>query len=309
MFDTRIGILGPGTVRCAACLAAALAAGCAETTTLWGDGATCDDSACLDWCHDQGFPTGVCSHDGCVCGGREDGGPTCNAVACNAWCVTAGADYGECHGDECVCTPPVVTDADADAPDDGATPDDASLPETTGPCTPGDIENVPCGLRCGTISRTCLAGGTWGAWSDCLGEGECSAGATDSRTCACGGSESRTCNSSCTWGSWSGCPSGICSPGAVEYRDCSCGSSRESRTCTASCTWGSWSGCPVPTHMGTGTNNDPCSEAYNTWRCAWDTRICGGWVSQVCRGGVWVSYHCSPADCEGCCPAYSSACE
>jgi len=206
-------------------------------------------------------------------------------------------------------------DVDADAPDDGSVPEDgsmpedASLPETTGPCMPGDTENVPCGVRCGTSSRICLDGGTWGEWSDCLDEGECSAGDTESRPCACGGSESRTCNSSCNWGSWSGCPSGVCSPGAVEYRGCSCGSSRESRTCSSSCTWGSWSGCPVPSHMGTGRNNDPCSEADGTWRCVWDSSICSGWVSQVCRGGVWVSYHCRPADCEGCCPAYSSACD
>ena len=326
--------------------AAAFAAGCAETTSLWGDGATCDNAACLDWCHDQGFPTGRCSASECLCG-DHDGGPACNAVACNTSCVTAGADFGECRGDVCQCTPPVAADADADADafDDGAVPEDVSPPDSTGPCTPGDIENVPCGLLCGTISRTCLAGGTWGSWSDCLGEGDCSPGASDSRACSCGGSESRTCsplciwgswsgcatgtcspgatesrpctcggsesrtcNSSCTWGSWSGCATGTCSPGATERRDCTCGTTTESRTCTSSCTWGSWSGCPVPSHLTTGTNNDPCYEAAETWRCVWDSRVCGGYVSQVCRGGVWVSFHCSPANCENCCPSYTSAC-
>jgi hypothetical protein len=372
------------SLRLAACACAVLAAGCAETTTLWSDGATCSNSACLDWCHDQGFPTGTCSREECLCGGREDGGSTCDAVACNAWCVAVGSDYGECRGDECACTPPVALDADADADgaDDGTLRDDAALPDSGGPCTPGDIENVPCGLLCGTLSRTCSAGGTWGVWSDCLGEGECSPGgadsrgcscggsetrtcsplcawgswsgcpsgvcspgatesrpcscggsesrtcnascswgswsgcssgdcspgATESRPCSCGGSESRTCNASCSWGSWSGCSSGTCSPGARETRDCACGSTTESRTCNSSCSWGSWSGCPVPSHLTTGTNNDPCSEAAETWRCVYDSRVCGGNVSQVCRGGVWVSFHCNPANCENCCPSYSSSC-
>jgi len=60
-------------------------------------------------------------------------------------------------------------------------------------------------------------------------------------------------------------------------------------------------------HLGTGENGDPCADTPETWRCAWSDHW-GEWASQVCRGGDWVTYHLSPADCEACCGDYSSAC-
>lgn len=62
------------------------------------------------------------------------------------------------------------------------------------------------------------------------------------------------------------------------------------------------------TTMGSGENGDPCYEPRNTWRCAssavWDT-----YISQVCRDGIWLTYHIDPEDCDACCSDYSEACE
>jgi hypothetical protein len=60
--------------------------------------------------------------------------------------------------------------------------------------------------------------------------------------------------------------------------------------------------------MGSGTNGTPCVQAGETWQCVWDTRWLE-WASQVCRGGVWVTYHLHPENCEACCPSYSGSCE
>jgi len=63
-------------------------------------------------------------------------------------------------------------------------------------------------------------------------------------------------------------------------------------------------GCPI----GHGTNGDPCNGPEESWRCVYDSVVCGGPVSQVCRGGRWVSYVCAVPDCANCCGSYSSAC-
>jgi hypothetical protein len=66
-------------------------------------------------------------------------------------------------------------------------------------------------------------------------------------------------------------------------------------------------GCDVDGHGGVGENGDPCAEAPETWRCVtserWDDTI-----SQVCRGGRWVTFELHPRDCAACCGEYSIAC-
>ena len=56
----------------------------------------------------------------------------------------------------------------------------------------------------------------------------------------------------------------------------------------------------------TGNHGDPCS-AEETWRCVYSS-VQGTEVSQVCRGGIWQTYHRDPANCNACCGAYSDSC-
>lgn len=170
----------------------------------------------------------------------------------------------------------------------------------SGPCSPGDVDmGSTCG-NCGRQERHCGTDCQWGAWA-CVDEGECMAGATDtdSRTCtpSCGGTErrTRTCSSSCTWGAWSGF-TGCVACGPV----CGNGTCESGETCSscADCRYG---------HLGTGDNGDSCAGVpAETWRCV--TRSSGGMVSQVCRGGVWISFNLSPRDCSGCVCSFSLAC-
>ena len=78
------------------------------------------------------------------------------------------------------------------------------------PCDESDKPAVSqiCG-NCGTQTRTVTCDktkGAWrtGSWGSCTGQGECSAGATDSKSCGSGytGQQTRTCSSSCKWGTW-----------------------------------------------------------------------------------------------------------
>ncbi len=76
-------------------------------------------------------------------------------------------------------------------------------------CEPGDSMQRPCG-NCGTMTKLCPEG-AWGEWSECTGQGECAAGAQDSRACgsdvgACAlGTMVRTCSDTCAWNVWGSC--------------------------------------------------------------------------------------------------------
>ncbi|MBN1157712.1 right-handed parallel beta-helix repeat-containing protein, partial [Candidatus Woesearchaeota archaeon] len=78
-------------------------------------------------------------------------------------------------------------------------------------CTPGQTDKQNC-LCTGRRTRTCGSDGKWGAWSSCVGGGECAAGATDTVGCkttpdkpANDGTKTRTCSSNCQWGDYSDC--------------------------------------------------------------------------------------------------------
>ena len=66
--------------------------------------------------------------------------------------------------------------------------------------------------------------------------------------------------------------------------------------------------CGVTSHLGAGENGDGCFDAPESWRCVYIPSW-GFWGSQVCRSGVWTTYHLGPSDCGACCGGYSGACE
>ena len=156
-----------------------------------------------------------------------------------------------------------------------------------------------CGM-CGREERRCGADCRWGGFS-CVNEGTCAPGAvdTDSRTCtpACGGTESRTrtCGSTCEWGAYSG------------FTGCSsCGPVCGDGVCASGETCSSCADCQND-HLGSGDDGDPCPGVpAETWRCV--TRSAGQPVSQVCRGGSWVSFHLFPRDCGACVCGFTTAC-
>ncbi len=53
----------------------------------------------------------------------------------------------------------------------------------------------------------------------------------------------------------------------------------------------------------------PAGVPAETWRCVNNTSPCGGTVTQVSRGGVWVNFNCNPRGCNACCGTYSINCD
>jgi len=214
---------------------------------------------------------------------------TCTAPLtcdCGAGSAPRMLDCGMCGQQRQVCT-------------DGAWVDDGAC-TSAGVCSPGEIGmGASCG-NCGRQERRCGSDCQWTPYL-CVDEGECAAGAVenDSRACtpACGGTESRsrTCTSTCSWGSYG------------DFAGCvACGDVCGDSTCDASETCESCSDCQND-HLGMGDNGDSCAGVPSeTWRCV--TRSSGGLVSQVCRGGMWVSFNLSPRDCNACVCGFTLAC-
>lgn len=71
-------------------------------------------------------------------------------------------------------------------------------------CTAGATESRSCGT-CGTQSRSCGGDCMWQPWAACSGEGECAAGATESRPCCDCGTQTRSCSATCAWEAWGAC--------------------------------------------------------------------------------------------------------
>lgn len=128
-------------------------------------------------------------------------------------------------------------------------------------CTPGTTEDRPCG-NCGTETRTCAAGGTWGDFGPCTGEGECAPGDVEGRPCE-GGAEQRTCETTCTWSAYGPCEGG-CASGETE--PCYGGPADTlgvglctggTRTCSNG-TWGDCEGAVLPSYelCSDGEDND-----------------------------------------------------
>jgi hypothetical protein len=74
----------------------------------------------------------------------------------------------------------------------------------TGECAPGQVQDANCG-NCGSKTRTCNASCAWGAFSACIGEGQCKPGDLGA-ACMCstyGGSTTccgvQVCGTGCDW--------------------------------------------------------------------------------------------------------------
>lgn len=163
-----------------------------------------------------------------------------------------------------------------------------------GECTPGQSQSQACG-NCGSQSRTCGAGGQWGGWSGCGGQGACAAGQAENQGCGLCGTRTRTCSASCQWGGWTGCSGeGICTAGATESIPCgNCG--QQIRSCNGSCQWTGWSDCQ---------NGGACVPGGT------DVGVCGNCGSHVRSCGAscqWDSW--SACEGEGECPAGSEVVE
>jgi hypothetical protein len=122
-----------------------------------------------------------------------------------------------------------------------------------GVCGPGGKEDRgACGL-CGKATRTCLETCQWDM-DLCTGEGECTAGDSESEPQSCGvcGTEktrSRSCSTSCAWDAWSdwGACSKVpgCSPNTQDTDsqgcgNCASGMQTRNRSCGTDCSWGGW---------------------------------------------------------------------
>ncbi|MCG3174528.1 MAG: hypothetical protein GMKNLPBB_02772 [Myxococcota bacterium] len=151
---------------------------------------------------------------------------------------------------------------------------------TSGVCQPPNQKVTKCGTKCGQNIQVCMANCQWGPESGCINEGECSAGATDTRPCGLCGVERRTCSSStCTWGSWGNCESqGVCQQGASRTGPCGkCGTSQQ--TCGQTCQWEAAGACTGEKSCTPGTTRQqPCGD-----KCGYQISTC----QADCEWGPW----------------------
>jgi hypothetical protein len=136
-------------------------------------------------------------------------------------------------------------------------------------CAPGQTEDRTCG-DCGTETRSCQTGGTWGPFGACTGEGDCTPGDVEGRACD-GGAEQRTCEPTCAWGVYGPCEGGCvsggterCYGGAAETEGvgvCVAGT----RTCENG-VWGNCEGAVLPSY-------ELCSDGLDN--------DCDGWVDSA----------------------------
>ena len=181
-------------------------------------------------------------------------------------------------------------------------------------CTNGDTMVEPCG-QCGTRTCVCTPQCLWGACGECLGEGECAAGAIDDQTDSCNGcgtrTRSRACGDGCQWGGWSdwsACQGGgECGPGETqsESSGCgSCGTKTRSRTCGDGCAWGAWGSWSSCAGQGVCAVGKTQSESQGCGNCGSKSRsrTCNG----QCAWGSWGSW----SSCSGqgaCAPGQTQA--
>jgi len=117
----------------------------------------------------------------------------------------------------------VATDAGRDAGDN---------------CIPTERRYVECGA-CGTAPQVCQPDRTWGPSGVCSGEGECTAGVTETEDTPLCGRRRRTCDAACNWAEWDQrVPDGVCEPGDVQEMPGDCGPGEVVRqTCQDDCIW------------------------------------------------------------------------
>jgi hypothetical protein len=165
-----------------------------------------------------------------------------------------------------------------------------------GECTPGATNTAGCG-QCGTKTRTCTSACGWGAFGACSDEKTCATGATESQNCSNCGTQTRTCTGECEWPAWGPCgDQGACAPGQVGEQSCgTCGIQK--RTCTGQCGWGDFGAC-----VEGGACVPGATESQNCGSCGSKTRTC----NNQCQWGGFGSCNgqgsCSPGqtDSQGC---------
>ena len=133
----------------------------------------------------------------------------------------------------------------------------------------------------------------------------------DAGPCACdGGCED--CTATCGDGACddgeqcTSCPAD-CGPCQAVCGDGVCNGDETCESC-ADCRYGHL--------LAQGNDGDPCDAPetpYEHWRCVSSPAQGGAMVSQVCRGGRWISFNVSPRDCAACMcnatpPAHDRAC-
>lgn len=138
-------------------------------------------------------------------------------------------DSGECTG-EGECMPGATTSSGEGCPSGQQrelTCSDACTFEPSGSCradgcdTPGEIEDVPCGL-CGTRQRFCNSSGVW-EYDPCENEGVCMPGTSGTQACGMCGTQTTRCTDSCQWTTSGACGGeGVCTPGATQRTSGGC---------------------------------------------------------------------------------------
>lgn len=148
-----------------------------------------------------------------------------------------------------------------DAPGSDARAPDAAVPEACG--SEGMMRTAACG-NCGLQSERCEAG-VWTSAGPCIGEGECAAATTETRSSATCGTEARICDDMCRWSAWDEVTPGMGECSVGEERSvadgCSPGVASLER-CSATCAW-----------EPTGTCADPCGTDRRT-EPAWAEERC-----------------------------------
>ena len=168
----------------------------------------------------------------------------------------------------------------------------------TGDCVAGEEKQYGACGKCGTAIQKCV-NDAWGP-VECLGEGVCDVGQTETMDCGTGGTQTRSCNGACEWDAWSTCQvAGPCTPGQTESEDCgNCGS--RTRTCDGSSQWGAWGTCD-----GQGVCMIGQSDTQSCGNCGTKTRTCNSscqWDAfGACAGeGVCGPGQTDTADCGNC---------
>jgi len=164
---------------------------------------------------------------------------------------------------------------------------DGKIDETFA-CTIGQMKEQKCG-NCGNQSSTCTGQCSWGPWSDCGGQGQCSPGQSKIEgSCGNCGQQKWSCNSYCSWQQDQCINQGTCSPGSSKNEG-SCGKCGQYQySCNNSCQW----------QQGACTNEGICSpgQTKNEGSCgncgtqAWSCNGSCQWSKTTCNNqGV-----CSP---------------
>ena len=181
-----------------------------------GDGASNPDGLII--------PDGIAAPDGFA-----DARPPPDAMSCGP-----GSCAGCCAGGMCQTGDQQAVCGTGGAPcqDCGATP---CASGSCGACAVGTMETLPCG-NCGTQSRTCQAGGTWGPFGMCMGQGPCAYPSERDVPCGHCGTERQTCSTTCQWQGGSCLGQGECSTGERRWCVCmDCGVYRDD--CDDTCNW------------------------------------------------------------------------